>query len=83
MLADYFIVCSGSSTRLVKALVNAISEEVKEVFGISPRIEGEPATGWMLLDYGDLIVHIFSPERRKYYQLEELWADGKTLVRLQ
>lgn len=83
MLADYFIVCSGSSTRLVKALVNTISDEVKEVFGISPRIEGEPSTGWMLLDYGDLIVHIFSPERRKYYQLEELWADGKTLVRLQ
>jgi ribosome-associated protein len=83
ILADYFIVCSGTSIRLVKALVEAISEELKAQFKLSPRIEGEPQTGWMLLDYGILIVHIFSPERRNYYQLEELWSDGRTLVRLQ
>jgi ribosome-associated protein len=83
VIADYFIICSGSSVRLVKALVNTISDEVKKKYGIIPRIEGEADSGWMLVDCGDLIVHVFSPQQRDFYQLEDLWAEGKTLVRLQ
>ncbi len=83
MIADYFIICSGSSVRLVKALVNIISDEVKKKYKIIPKIEGEADSGWMLVDCGDLIVHIFSPDQRDFYQLEDLWAEGKTLVRLQ
>jgi len=68
---------------LVKALVSTISDEVKKNYEIIPRIEGEADSGWMLVDCGDLIVHVFSPDQRDFYQLEDLWAEGKTLVRLQ
>jgi len=83
VIADFFIICSGTSVRLVKALVRTVSEEVKKEYGIDPRIEGEAHNGWMVVDYGDLILHIFSPERRTYYRLEDLWAEGKTVLRLQ
>jgi ribosome-associated protein len=83
VIADYFVICSGSSSRLVRALVNSVVEEIKDQFGLIPSLEGEPEYGWMLADYGSVILHVFSPERRNYYQLEELWSEGQTVLRLQ
>jgi len=83
ILANFFIICSGTSARMVSALMSDVHDEVKKEFGIDPRLEGEALAGWMLADYGSVIVHIFSPDRRDYYSLEELWAEAKTVLRLQ
>jgi len=63
--------------------MNEVLDEVKKEFKLNARVEGEPLAGWMLADFGDVIVHIFSPDRREYYDLEELWAEAKTVLRLQ
>ena len=60
-----------------------VEDEVKKKFGLNARIEGEASAGWLLADYGTVIVHIFSPDRRDFYSLEELWAEAKTILRLQ
>jgi ribosome-associated protein len=83
ILADYFVICTGTSERMVKALMSEVEDEVKKEFGLNSRLEGEALAGWMLADYGSVIVHIFSPDRRDYYSLEELWAEAKTILRLQ
>jgi len=83
ILADFFVICSGTSTRMVKGLMSEVEDEVKKKFGLNARLEGEPISGWLLADYGFVIVHIFSPDRRDYYSLEELWAEAKTILKLQ
>lgn len=77
------MICSGTSVRMVKALMTDVDDEVKKEFGLNSRLEGEARAGWMLADYGTVIVHIFSPDRRDYYSLEELWSEAKTILRLQ
>jgi ribosome-associated protein len=81
--AEFFVICSGTSDRMLRALANDVIEHVREVFKIKGRIEGRPEDGWLLIDYGDLVVHLFSPDRRDYYRLEELWARGKVMLHLQ
>lgn len=82
--ADYFVLCNGTSDRQLKALVASVRETVKKELSILPHhIEGEPFAGWILLDYHNVIVHVFSPELRAYYDLEEVWQEGKVLVRVQ
>jgi len=83
VLADYFVICSGTSERMVKALMLEVQDEVKKELGLNCHLEGEARAGWMLADYGSVILHIFSPDRRDYYSLEELWAEAKTILRLQ
>jgi ribosome-associated protein len=83
VLADFFVICSGTSQRMVKGLMVEVRDEVKKKFGINARLEGEAQSGWLLADYGSVILHIFSPDRRDYYSLEELWAEAKTILRLQ
>lgn len=68
---------------MLKALSDSVGESVHKSHKISARFEGVSEDGWLLLDYGDIIVHLFSPEKRNYYQLEELWSEGKKLVHLQ
>ena len=80
---DYFIFCSGTSDRMLQALADAAVENVRKQFRLSGRVEGEPQAGWVLVDFGDVILHLFSPDRRDYYRLEELWGQGKILLRLQ
>jgi len=80
---DYFVFCSGTSDRMLDALSKVVKEEVKKEFKISSSPEGDSMYGWVLLDLGDVIVHLFSPEKRDYYRLEELWNEGKVLVKLQ
>jgi len=81
--ADQFVICSGTSDRMLKALADEVVEKLKERYNLRGRVEGTPEDGWILLDYGDVIVHLFSPDRRDYYRLEDLWSKGKVLLRLQ
>ncbi|MCS7009766.1 MAG: ribosome silencing factor [Anaerolineales bacterium] len=80
---DYFILCTATSSRMLEALSEAILEKVRQAFQKKTRPEGAAETGWVVLDYGDVVVHLFDPELRSYYNLEDLWREGKILVRLQ
>jgi ribosome-associated protein len=80
---DYFVFCSGTSDRMLQALADAAVESVHKQFRLNARVEGEPEGGWVLVDFGDVILHLFSPDRRNYYRLEVLWGQGKILLRLQ
>ena len=80
--ADYFVICSGTSERMLDALADEAEQNAKKNFGLNGRIEGTSQSGWMVVDLGDIVVHIFSQEQRDYYRLEELWSQGKVLVRL-
>jgi ribosome-associated protein len=82
-LADYFIIGSAVSRRQTKAIVDGIIEEAKAASGVKPwRVEGEPDSGWVLMDYGDIVVHLFAPEARNYYDLEGFWEDAQVVVRM-
>jgi ribosome-associated protein len=72
-MGDYMIICSGRSTRQVTALAEKLSDKVKNEFGIISKAEGKASGDWVLLDTGDVIVHIFRPEVREFYQLEKMW----------
>lgn len=79
---DYFVICSGSSERQIRAVADGIDEALAER-GVEPyKREGTPADGWVLLDYSDVVVHIFAPEQRAFYGLERLWERGRVVARL-
>ena len=79
IVSDYFVIASGTSNTHVKSIADDVEYELKERFGIDPQhIEGR-ATGWILLDYGSIIVHVFGHEDREYYNLERLWADASIM----
>lgn len=80
---DYFVICNGTSSRMLDALAKAVQETMREKHKRKGRIEGGSNDGWMVVDFGDVVVHLFSPDQRDYYQLEELWQDGKVLVKVQ
>ena len=77
---DYFVICSADNERQLKAILAAIDENVSAEFGWSPRIEGLPVSGWIVLDYGDLVVHLFSSALRDYYRVERLWSRAVPVV---
>jgi ribosome-associated protein len=81
--ADYFVLCNGTSDRMLESLADAILESTKKAFGLNAAVEGQPVDGWLVVDLGDVVVHLFSPEQRDYYDLEKLWDQGKVLLRLQ
>jgi ribosome-associated protein len=84
VFTDYFIICSGSSDRQLHALVEAVEETARKKHRRKgPRVEGRPEGGWVLADFGSVIVHVFSADKRKHYRLEELWHEGKIVVRIQ
>jgi ribosome-associated protein len=68
---------------MLHALANSVIEYLHQTYHLSARSEGEPREGWILVDAGDIIVHLFSPEQRNYYKLEDLWSQGKILLRVQ
>ena len=80
---DFFILVTGTSERMLQSLASSVSEKIKAETGLIAVEEGEPDSGWIVLDYGYIVVHVFSSEKRDYYQLEELWSKAKTLLRLQ
>ncbi len=75
--ADYFLICTGRSDRQVRAIHDAIHAGMKSAFGLLPgRVEGLPESRWILLDYLDVVVHVFTPETREFYRLEQLWGEA-------
>ena len=75
--SDYFITCSGTSNTHIRALAGEVEFKLKNEYDIRPkRKEGYDTSKWVLMDYGDVIVHIFDKEEREFYNLEKLWADG-------
>ncbi|MDA8082449.1 MAG: ribosome silencing factor [Nitrospiraceae bacterium] len=79
IVADYFVICSGESTTQVRAIAEYIEEELAKS-GVKPLgIEGRTYSHWVLVDYGDVIVHVFEKETRAYYDLEKLWMDAKII----
>ncbi|HXW68681.1 MAG TPA: ribosome silencing factor [Dissulfurispiraceae bacterium] len=80
VIADYFVICSGESTTQVKTIAEHIRENLLEN-GIAPlRIEGFQYARWVLIDYGDAIIHVFEEETRQYYELEKLWLDAPRIT---
>ena len=82
-IADYFVICSGNNPREIEAIAEAIDEELGKQGANVLHQEGVADAGWLLLDFGDVIVHIFGAKEREYYRLERLWSEAKTVVYLQ
>ena len=80
---NYFIICTGTSNRMLDALADAVIIGVNEKHKIKGRIEGTPECGWMIVDFGLILVHLFSPDQRDYYRLEDLWHEGKIILHVQ
>ncbi len=81
--ADYFVICSGESGRQIKAIYEEVEHVLKKEGVLPHHREGAPDSGWLLLDFSDVIVHIFAPFEREYYQLDELWSTATPVVRIQ
>jgi ribosome-associated protein len=81
--ADYFVVCTASSDRMIRALAESIREEAHASSQAPIRLEGRPENGWVLADMGGVVAHLFTRSRRDYYALEELWRNAKVLLRIQ
>ena len=83
LIADYFVIANADSDRQLGALAEGIAADLKELAQRDPlHVEGTPAGGWVLMDYGGVIVHLFSTAQRAYYHLEELWSKARTVVRI-
>ena len=79
VIADYFVIASGSNLNQVQAIVDNVEEQLGRA-GFEPKqIEGTRTSNWILMDYGDLIIHVFDEENRLFYDLERIWRDGKEL----
>ena len=81
--ADYFVICSAESERQIEAIHDEVERLLKEQRVVPHHSEGTADSGWVVLDFGDVIVHIFSPPEREYYNLDELWSEANTVVRIQ
>jgi ribosome-associated protein len=80
VITDHFVICTAMSTRQIRTVVEEIERVLKEQLGVRPaRREGEGDAGWWLLDYIDVVVHVFAPTEREYYDLERLWRDAPRL----
>ena len=77
-MADYMVICSGRSSRQVAAISEKLIDRVKAEFGRLSKVEGKETGDWVLIDTGDVIVHVFRPEVREFYQLEKMWLPGGT-----
>lgn len=80
-ISDYFVICDGSSTTNVAAIADSILEKTREELGIKPlRMQGFENNFWIILDFGNIVVHVFQKEYRDFYRLEDLWADAPKKV---
>lgn len=75
-LTEYFVVCSGTNTRQTQAIADAIEDRLREDGWRPMGVEGKQSGEWVLMDYGDLVVHIFSPQKRRFFELERLWRNA-------
>jgi iojap-like ribosome-associated protein len=83
IIADYFIIANGTNSSQVDALVGSVEDKLAREGYEPKRIEGVRSASWILMDYGDVVVHVFSKEDRLFYNLERIWRDGKTVSREQ
>lgn len=83
-IADFFVICSGENERQLRAIANDVREGMME-YGVRPRRtdEGSTSSGWLLLDYGDVILHVLDVDQRAFYRLEELWAGAPALLTIE
>jgi len=81
VIADYFIICSGNSETQVKAIANGIERDLSEADIEPQKIAGKSESRWILMDYADIIIHIFHKDEREFYELERLWADAEKILR--
>lgn len=79
-VCDFMVICSGRSSRQVAAIAQHLSEELKQTYGVATRSEGKDIGDWVLLDAGDVVVHVFRPEVREFYQLEKMWMPSASNV---
>ncbi|MFD1317862.1 ribosome silencing factor [Loigolactobacillus zhaoyuanensis] len=79
LLADYFVVMQGGSKRQMDAILESIAEQIEAAGETVKRVEGKNSDKWVLIDLGDVVVNIFNPEERAYYNLEKLWSNAKTV----
>jgi ribosome-associated protein len=82
-IADYFVICSAENDRQLRAIFEHIDEKVHDEFNLDPRIEGTPDTGWVVLDYHDVVVHVMRADQREYYRLEKLWSNASPVLVVQ
>ena len=79
VIADYFVIASGTNSNQVQAIVDNVEEQLGRAGFEAKQIEGNRKSSWILMDYGDVIVHVFDEENRLFYDLERIWRDGKVL----
>ena len=83
-VTDFFIILSASSERQLKAIIDHITQEMKQEYAVRAwKVEGDASNGWVLIDFGDVVVHAFLPVKRSYYDLEGLWREAPVMVRMQ
>lgn len=84
LIADFFVICTGNSDRQLKALTEHVRDTLKILYERAPyAVEGAASSGWVLMDYGDVVVHIFTEEQRRYYDIEGMYASANVLVSIQ
>ena len=81
--ADYFVICSGESSKQITAIRDEVGHALKKEGILPHHCEGDVDSGWLLLDYDDVTIHIFAPVEREFYQLDELWSQTVPVVRIQ
>ena len=76
VIADFFVLCTGTSDRQLRALTDYVRDQMREDHKLKPySVEGRPESGWVLMDYGEVVVHLFTEEKRKFYDLEQMWEE--------
>jgi ribosome-associated protein len=80
LVTDYFVICTGTSRVQLRAILEAVADALADARSRGVR-EGDEHAGWVLLDYGDVVVHVFAPDARAFYRLERLWADAPAVAR--
>ena len=78
-LADFFVICTGTSATHIQSVAEGVRERMREQEGLRARPEGDANSFWVILDYGDVILHVFDAPTREFYDLERLWADAKVI----
>ncbi len=83
LITDYFLIGTATSDRQTRAVIDEVAVRIKQETGVQPLgIHGVPESGWVIMDYGGVVVHLFAPEKRAYYDLEGLWAEAPVVVRM-
>ncbi len=80
IMADYFLICNGNNSNQVKAICDNIAEKLHELKYSPKQIEGYATANWILMDYGEIVIHIFDKESREFYDIERIWSDGKKIT---